>query len=74
MRTPTDLTPLADAARDFKLVVADMDGTFLRPDKSFPDGLSDLLDRLHAAGIIFAPGSGRQYHTLDKWLKTPRNS
>ncbi len=50
--------------RDVRLLVVDMDGTLLDGDGEIPEGLWPALDRLAAAGIVFAPASGRQYATL----------
>jgi len=47
-----------------KLIVSDMDGTLLKSDGSLPDGFYDTFYKLKEKGIIFAIGSGRQYHTL----------
>ena len=47
-----------------KLIITDMDGTLLHDDKSMPAGTFDLIHALHARGITFAAGSGRQYASL----------
>jgi Cof subfamily protein (haloacid dehalogenase superfamily) len=54
------MTPTAD----IHLIVSDMDGTLLDGDGNVPDDFWPLLDDLTAAGILFSPGSGRQYQTL----------
>lgn len=54
---PTDL--------DIRLVVADMDGTLLDTDGRIPDAFWPVLERMHDAGIAFAPASGRQLATLE---------
>lgn len=59
--TPTSELPLG---ADIRLIVTDMDGTLLAPDKSTPDELWPLLDELAQRGIVFAPSSGRQCWTL----------
>ena len=51
---------------DVRLVVADMDGTLLDDAGSVPEGMWPLVERMEAAGIVFAPASGRQYATLAK--------
>jgi len=52
------------AAPDIRLVVSDMDGTLLDGEGRVPDEFWPLLDELEAAGVLFAPASGRQYQTL----------
>ena len=49
---------------DPRLVVSDMDGTLLDDESQIPARLWPLLKRMKARGIVFAPASGRQYHTL----------
>lgn len=49
---------------DVRLVVCDLDGTLLDPDKNVPDELWPLLATMRERGIAFAPASGRQYQTL----------
>lgn len=49
---------------DVRLIVVDMDGTLLDGDGAVPDGLWPLLERMHDAGVVFAPASGRQHATL----------
>ncbi|MTB89674.1 HAD family phosphatase [Aeromicrobium senzhongii] len=51
-------------APDIRLVVADLDGTLLDEHKRLPDGTIDLIRDLQAAGVAFAPASGRQWATL----------
>ncbi|WP_124039890.1 HAD family hydrolase [Neoactinobaculum massilliense] len=62
---PTDLNSLAQRAADIQLVVADLDGTLLLPDKTLPAGFAALMERMAAAGVRFVPGSGRQLQTLE---------
>lgn len=52
-------TLLDSIAPHIRLVVADMDGTFLDADQHIPDGSWDLIQRLKDAGITFVPASGR---------------
>ncbi|MDO8150215.1 HAD family hydrolase [Isoptericola sp. b408] len=49
---------------DVRLVVTDMDGTLLDADGHVPDGLWPLLARLHEAGVLLVPASGRQHATI----------
>lgn len=49
---------------DVRLVVSDLDGTLLDEHGRIPDELWPLLAQMRARGIVFAPGSGRQYATL----------
>ncbi|PRY67141.1 hypothetical protein B0I08_10734 [Glaciihabitans tibetensis] len=49
---------------DIRLIVSDMDGTLLDGDGNVPATFWPLLDSLTDAGILFSPGSGRQYQTL----------
>ncbi|GAA3539886.1 hydrolase [Aeromicrobium flavum] len=51
-------------APDIRLVVADLDGTLLDEHKQLPAGTLGLIRDLHAAGVAFAPASGRQWATL----------
>lgn len=55
-----------------RLVVADMDGTLLDGDGEVPEELWPLLERMHAAGVVFAPASGRQYATLERMFRRHR--
>lgn len=48
-----------------KLIASDIDGTLLSyGEKRLPSALFDLIRRLRAAGVLFCPASGRQYHSL----------
>ncbi|WP_210115783.1 HAD-IIB family hydrolase [Acidipropionibacterium timonense] len=59
-------------APGIRLVVTDMDGTLLRPDKSMPAGFDEILAAMAARDIILAPASGRQYATLaDQFAEVP---
>ena len=51
---------------DLRLIAVDMDGTLLDGDGRIPEAIWPLLDRLHEAGIRFAPASGRQLATLQR--------
>ena len=42
-----------------RLVLSDVDGTLVRPDKSLSEGSIAAVQKLHAAGIAFAVTSGR---------------
>lgn len=55
----------------FKVVAFDMDGTFLRDDKTFDRELfSQLLDRLLAQDVHVVVASGDQYECLLKYFPT----
>lgn len=56
--------PFFDPPPDIRLIAADMDGTLLDDDKELHDHFWPLIDALFERGIVFAPASGRQYHTL----------
>lgn len=49
---------------DLRLVVTDMDGTLLDGEGRLPCRLGEVLERMRAAGVIFAPASGRQMANL----------
>lgn len=44
-----------------RLVVSDLDGTLLSPDRTLPASTAGLVAELHEAGIAFVPASGRAY-------------
>lgn len=46
------------------LIVSDMDGTLLDANHQIPDEFWPLHEKMQAAGIHFAPASGRQLYTL----------
>ena len=48
----------------FKFIATDLDGTLLTEDKRVPPEIFELIPRLYARGILFAPASGRQYANL----------
>lgn len=56
--------PTFDPPPDIRLIAADMDGTLLDDEKELHDHFWPLVDALFERGIVFAPASGRQYHTL----------
>lgn len=60
---PTPVSALPDGAA-VRLVVCDMDGTLLAPDGGISARTWEAIRALRAAGIVFAPASGRQYATL----------
>jgi Cof subfamily protein (haloacid dehalogenase superfamily) len=62
--SPAETATSATAPADIHLIVSDMDGTLLDADGNVPATFWPLLDRLTEAGILFSPGSGRQYQTL----------
>ncbi len=48
-----------------KLIASDIDGTLIPyGERELPQGLFSLIRRLKAAGVLFCPASGRQYHSL----------
>ena len=48
-----------------KLIASDIDGTLMPyGEKALSPALFDLIRRLRAAGILFCPASGRQYHSM----------
>ncbi len=48
-----------------KLIASDIDGTLLSYGQTaLPPALFGLIRRLGAAGVLFCPASGRQYHSL----------
>lgn len=48
-----------------KLIASDIDGTLLSyGETALPPALFGLIRRLGAAGVLFCPASGRQYHSL----------
>lgn len=49
-----------------KIIASDLDGTLLTPDKRFPEGTFEIIEKLYSRGIIFAPASGRQLPNLKK--------
>ena len=51
--------------QDIRLIVSDIDGTLIPYGQSgLPEGLFPLIRDLCAAGVLFCPASGRQYHSL----------
>jgi Cof subfamily protein (haloacid dehalogenase superfamily) len=49
-----------------KLVVTDMDGTFLNDDKKFSEEFWEIYSKMEEKGIKFVVASGRQYQNLKK--------
>lgn len=48
-----------------KLIASDIDGTLVPyGQRELPQGLFPLIRRLKAAGVLFCPASGRQYHSM----------
>ena len=47
-----------------KLVASDLDGTLLDPAGNLPDGVFDVIEDLHARGVLFCAASGRQLTAL----------
>ncbi|MCM0621201.1 Cof-type HAD-IIB family hydrolase [Nocardioides bruguierae] len=65
---PPDTAPalptLPEGPLDLRLVLVDMDGTLLDEHGEVPEPTWAMIDRLRERGIVFAPASGRQLHTL----------
>ena len=53
----------------YKLFAFDLDGTFLRDDKSIPKENTEALRKLHEAGCEIVPASGRIYAGLPDGLR-----
>ena len=53
--------------RKISLVLADVDGTLLDPDKKLTDRARAAVQRLHDAGIRFGITSGRPPRGSDRW-------
>ena len=51
-----------------KFIATDLDGTLLDGNRSLPDETFEIIEKLHARGILFAPSSGRQYANLRKFF------
>jgi len=49
-----------------KLVVTDMDGTFLNGEEKIPERAFPLIKKLHEKGVKFAVATGRQYNNVMK--------
>ena len=47
-----------------KMIFSDMDGTLLDESSKIPAGFDEMMARLRARGVRFAPASGRQYFSL----------
>lgn len=47
-----------------KLILSDMDGTLLDEEGRLPAEFDAMMEKLHDRGVMFAPASGRQYHSL----------
>lgn len=59
---PTVLDDFAPGAlAGVRLVVSDLDGTLLAPDRTLPAATAGLVAELAAAGVTFVPASGRAY-------------
>ena len=59
-----ELLAALPAQIDLRLVVTDMDGTLLDGQGRVPAGLTETVAEMRAAGIVFAPASGRQLANL----------
>ena len=47
-----------------KLILSDMDGTLLDDEARLPAEFDAMMEKLRARDVMFAPASGRQYHSL----------
>ncbi len=47
-----------------KLILSDMDGTLLDEEAKLPAEFDAMMKKLSERGVMFAPASGRQYHSL----------
>jgi Cof subfamily protein (haloacid dehalogenase superfamily) len=56
-------------AAAIRLMLADVDGTLVTPDKVLTDRAVDAVRRLHAAGILFAITSGRPPRGIDMLIE-----
>ncbi|MBU5590242.1 HAD family hydrolase [Clostridium sp. MSJ-4] len=56
-----------------KLIVTDMDGTFLNKEGKIDEDFYQLIEELNRRGIVFAVASGRLYSTLDKGFHKVKN-
>lgn len=55
-----------------KLIVTDMDGTFLNNDKEFPSDFFRIFEELEKRQILFCVASGRQYPSLLQFFEKVR--
>lgn len=60
---PELLAPLPTEI-DLRLVVTDMDGTLIDGQGKVPVGFAQVVARMHRAGVLFTPASGRQLSNL----------
>ncbi len=54
---------------NYKLISFDLDGTFLKDDKSIPPENLEAIEKAADAGVIIVPNSGRIYHGMPEELK-----
>lgn len=47
-----------------RCIVSDLDGTLLLPDKTMPEEIFPLIEKMYDTGILFVPASGRQLPNL----------
>lgn len=52
-----------------RLIVTDMDGTFLNENKEFPTEFFDIFEELQRRNIVFCVASGRQYPSLFQFFE-----
>lgn len=53
---------------DIRLVLADLDGTLLKEDKSFDSDIIEVRKQLKAKGIEFSFASGRNMHIMQEYV------
>ena len=49
-----------------RFIATDLDGTLLDGERKLPDETFEIIEKLHARGVLFAPASGRQYANLKR--------
>lgn len=52
----------------YKCIVADLDGTLLRSDKSLSQKTKSVIEELASRGIEFVPATGRSFYSMPKEL------
>ncbi len=57
----------------YKCIVADLDGTLLRSDKSLSEKTKAVIEKLEESGIDFVPATGRSFHSMPEELLQLKN-
>lgn len=57
-----------EKGRKYKIVVSDLDGTFLMPDQSVSSENTDAILKMHAHGVEFVPATGRSLNEIPREL------